>query len=168
MAAFILFSNCLSNLSLWLFVFGELLLAPQCSTIHQCHTEHHTSARALRGMPWAVAFLMVPVGLAHCAVWVALWKLLLVFTRWVDKCPVSLHVKRGTAALTSDFNVVGDIMALSLCWIVNSVTILWSINWVVILTQWNHVRAQCCFNLETNWKQAQSSHTWHSVKYDGD
>lgn len=42
--------------------------------------------------------------------------------------PVPCHVQRGTATLTSDFNVMGNVMVLSLCSIVNSVTILWGIN----------------------------------------
>lgn len=45
-----------------------------------------------------------------------------------DKGPVSVHVQRGSATPTSDFNVIGNVMAPSLCSIVNSVTILWGIN----------------------------------------
>lgn len=82
MAAFILLSNCLSYLSLWLFVSTSRSYHLTCAAIHQCHANHNTSARILQGMPWATAFLMVPVGLAHSAIWVALWKLLLVFTHW--------------------------------------------------------------------------------------
>jgi len=128
-------SNCLS---LWLFVnrlvyllqvANESLLSPHCAAIHQCHTNYNTSAQILEGMPCAAEFLMVPTGMAHSTTRVALWKLLLVFTYWhLQGRQASCVSMCSEATLTSDFNVMGNVMALSLCSIVNSVTILRGIN----------------------------------------
>lgn len=78
-AIFTLLSNCLSYLSPWFFVFTSYTYhrttLPSTSVI-----QTETSDRVRDAVSHSI--LMVPVGPAHSAIWVALWKLLLVFTHW--------------------------------------------------------------------------------------